>query len=416
MYTQNKYNSLKLPLRRLHIRIELINERDVVVGSLEGVAIDGNISLDSDSTYRRSGSLSMILDKKYNVLPNPSSKIWFNKRCNISIGLSNFNDSINWFNLGRFAIDEVDLNYSKSEKTMSCQLKDYMAFLDGTLGGYTTHKTLIKAGEVTIAEAIRATVAHLGKISIENIGIKDYSALVPYDIEKSPNTTVYEIVDELVNMYMGYDFYFDENGYFIVEKIKDKKNDPVIEVFDGEDKDFTLDTNPKIDFKNVKNNIQIWGRQFEDGSQIKWGYKNRCARNDKTELNTIMGLKTGDICHIYSENNSYVWNGETWELLDFKVVPIFNVENIGEKPFAYSDDNIFTEEQAKLRAEYELQQKSNLAETVRFSCVPLYHLNVNHKIEINIDNEIKGDYIIKSIDIPLDISSPMSISANKIYY
>ncbi len=415
MITQNQYNVLRQPTRSLNIKIDLINENDIIVDSFEGIATEGTINLDGNSTYRRSGNMTVVFDKRHNLLPKPDSKIWLNKRIGIHIGLKSYFDEIVWFNMGRFAIDEVDLNFNSAEKTMSCQLKDYMAFLDGTLGGILSHKTVIEEG-TPISVAIKSVLTGLVKISIEDIRIGDMDLTLPYTIEKEAGSTVYELIKEIIELYAGWDFFFNENGVLIVEKIRDKKGDPVIEVFDGTEKDLTLNNNPKINFSNVHNSIWVWGRQLDDGTQIKWNYRNRWSRKDKIELDSLTDKQDGDICFIENENKSYAWNGSIWELLDFKVAPIFNIEKIGEKAWVFSDDKVFNEEQAKLRAEYELQQKSNMAETVSFSCVPLYYLQPNQKINLNIDNLIQGDFIINSVTVPLDIQSDMTVNCHKIYY
>ena len=51
-----------------------------------------------------------------------------------------------WFDMGRFAISDVELNFSTVDKTMSCSLLDYCAFLDGTLSGILSHKIVIDEG------------------------------------------------------------------------------------------------------------------------------------------------------------------------------------------------------------------------------------------------------------------------------
>lgn len=48
MLTQKQYNVLRRPTRRLNIRIDLINEKDMKVGSFEGIAIEGSISFNRD--------------------------------------------------------------------------------------------------------------------------------------------------------------------------------------------------------------------------------------------------------------------------------------------------------------------------------------------------------------------------------
>ncbi len=414
MTMQEQYSVLRQPVRRLNIKIDLLNENDVIVGSFNGIVIDGNISLDGSSTYRRSGNFTMVFDKKYNLLPSPSSKIWLNKRLGLSIGLKNYFDEIIWFDMGRFAISDVDLNLNTIEKTISCNLLDYCSFLDGTLGGVLSHQTIIPEG-TPISEAIKSLVSQLGKFSIEDVSISGETLVTPYTIEKASGTSMYDLVKELLELYMGWDFYFDENGYFIVEKIKDKSNDSVVETFDSSDKDFTLNSSSKIDFKNVRNSFFIWGRQLNDGTKIKWVYRNRWSRDNYSDLDLLTDKQIGDITYIVSEDKSYVWSGVNWDLLDFKTIPMFSIEQIGEKIHTYESDQLFNEEQAKLRCEYELKQKSNFAETISFDIVPLYYLGIFNKISIDNGNEIKSDYLINNISVPLDISSSMSINASKIY-
>lgn len=415
MISQNQYSVLRLPTRRLNIKIDLINEKDIIIGSFEGIATDGNVSLDGTSTYRRSGNLTMIFDKKYNLLPNPSSKIWFNKRIGIHIGLKNYFGEIVWFDIGRFAIDEADLNFDVNNKSISCQLKDYMAFLDGSLGGTIPNKIIIKEG-TPINEAIKVSLSGLGRVSVEDMKVNNIDLKLPYTIEKESGSTVYELIKEIVDLYPNYDFYCDENGYYTVEKIRNKKNDPIIENFDGTERDLTISSSSQTNFKTVKNSIYIWGRQLDNGVQVKWCYRNRWARDGKADLTNLdEDKKNGDICFLRNENKSYSWKDDRWELLDFNVIPMFNIESIGEKIFTKSQENIFDNEQARLVAEYELEKHSNTSEDISFTCVPLYYLEPFQKIKVNVDNIIKGNYLIKSVSVPLDISSAMSVTANKIY-
>lgn len=415
MLTAKEAFLLKQLNRRISVKIDILSKNNIVVGSFEGIAIDGNVTMDGKSVYRRSGNLKMAFKREYNILPSPSSKIWFGNKCSIKIGLKDYYDNMTWFNLGDFAMDEVELNINSAEKTLSCSLKDSMSFFDGTLGGKLSHKTVIEADSVTINEAIKTIIGSLTRYSMENIGFNGSTALVPYTIEKEPDSSIYELIKELLDLYMGFDFYFNEKGYLIVEKIKDRSTDPIIEYFDGQDKDFRLSTVTKMDFKNVRNSMYVWGRQLDTGEKIKWVYKNKYSRKTVTAMSAILDKEIGDICYVEENNTCYYWNSE-WSALGFKVTPIFNIENIGEKIGVVSKDQLYTVEQAQLNAEYELLNYSNFAETVNFDCVPLYHLKPNHKIRLNIDDNINGDYLIDSVSIPLNISNPMSITCHKLYY
>lgn len=392
-----------------------MNESDITVASFEGIATGGSINLDSSGNYRRTGNLQMVLREEDNLIPNPESKIWFNKRIGVHIGLQDWNDEILWFNMGRFAITNVNLDFNSTEKTISCDLLDYMAFLDGTLGGELSHETRVVAQGATINQAITAALGSLGKVSLDNVEINGSLATVPMDIEMSPGSTVYDLVKQLSDLYKNYTFYFNDEGYFRLQQIKNHKTDAI--VWDFTDIDLSLNYSRALNFANVKNNVWIWGKQLENGTQIVQNYKNKYARNTVIEMNTISDMATNDICHVINDDMSYVWDGTDWELLTFTVVPDFRSESIGDKILALSHDEIYTEEQVKLRCEYELTNYSNWAETVSFDTVPIYALKPEEKIKLYIPEiGIDGEYLTKSITIPLDISGSSSIQTEKIYY
>src|SRR5690606_34067997 len=130
-------------------------------------------------------------------------KIWFNRRIKVYVGLSDWNDDIVWYNMGKFAIDKVDSNNSQDNRSLDLNLLDYMAFLDGTLSGHLSHKTkLTVESGVKINEAIRTSVEHLSKVMIDDFKIEGLDAKIPYDLEFDPNSTVYDIVKQLTELYM----------------------------------------------------------------------------------------------------------------------------------------------------------------------------------------------------------------------
>ena len=62
-----------------------------------------------------------------------------------------------------------------------------------------------------------------------------------------------------------------------------------------------------------------------------------------------------------------------------------------------------------------LTQYTNAAETINISSVPIYFLQPNTKIWINdLENNIKGEYIISTLSFPLSYNGNMSITAKKV--
>lgn len=61
-----------------------------------------------------------------------------------------------------------------------------------------------------------------------------------------------------------------------------------------------------------------------------------------------------------------------------------------------------------------LYQHLVLNETISISCLPIYYLEVNRKIEVeDMETKIFGDYIINSISIPLNYNGTMTIQATR---
>lgn len=416
MLTQEQYLALQQRTRHLHVRLELLNEQDQVIDGLEGVATDGTINLSADSTYRRTGNLTMVLDEKYNLLPSPTSRLWLNKRVAVYVGIDSFT-GIQWFPLGRFAIGNIQVAKDLTSQTISCELLDYMAYLDGTLGGTLESGVLILAESVSISEAIATTVTDLPKKAIEIVEINAMPAMVPYDIEKSAGSTTYDVLKELADLYKNYEFYFDVNGYFRFAEIKKRMNDPVTWDFSA----IPLSLNDSADFnlKNIKNSIWLWGKLWETGSgsfQATWVYRNRFARETVAERNNISSKQLGDICYVRDIQTSFVWNNTDWEELDFNVDPDFNIEQIGEKVAVVNGDNVYSYEQAVINTKFGLLEQSNFAQTVSFNTVPIYALQPNTKIYLKSEEiGVEGEYLIKTISLPLGLGSS-SVQCEKIYY
>lgn len=410
--TQQQYLVLKQPTRKLKIRIDLIDKNESVISSLEGIATDGGVSLDSDSTYRRSSNLSLILNKENNLLPSPSSKIWFNRRVAIYVGLHSYLDETIWFNLGRFVVQNARATDSGAEKSLSLQLVDYMHLLQNPL----THETRIQNKGITVNQALKSCLMEsLTKVSLDNVQVDGSNLTLPYNIEKPHGTNIYEMIKEISEIYMNYEFYFDENGYFILSEIKNRKQDPV--VWDFTDINVEIDISNSFNFDNVKNSVWVWGRKDEYGVQTYTNMRNRFSRDTTISRDSIASKDKNDICYVISEDKSYIWSGSAWSLLDFNVIPMFNIENIGEKIEVASEDNIQTDLQAYTKARHMLTKTKHFAETVSISCIPLYSIKPNQKIKIeNPDVGISGEYIVTRASVPLDISTPMTIEAEKLYY
>ena len=263
---------LKQPNRKQIVKIDLLNNRELIVSTLIGVVIDGGISISNKSAFRRNGSLSLLVHNSQ-LTPSPTSPIWLDKRVSISVGIESYAYGVIWFNLGRFAYTGCNIVENIEDTVINLDLSDYMSFLDGTLGGRTTTKIKMIDKDTKINQAIKGILTGLCDFSIENLSLNGRDLVLPYRIEKAQGITIYELVKEISNLYMGYEIFFDTNGFFIFQKIRNGKSDEYIWNFD--EMDYSISKNTNIDFTKVFNDIWIYGHTDNYGVQIIYHLTNR---------------------------------------------------------------------------------------------------------------------------------------------
>lgn len=414
--TQDMINVCLQDFRTIYCKIEILNSDYAVINSIEGIVLDGTTNQSIINNYRRNGSLTLVVVDNVPLAPVKGSNIWFNNIIRIWIGIENFlTNKIVYMNQGIFCIkDYTNLIDVKQGQQVTLDLVDLTATLDGTLNGQLINTVQLIAQSTDINTAVLTTIRDLGKISKYNIN--GSTELIPYNVIQQPNTSIYNLISVLVNLFLNYEFFFDEDGYFVYQKIPDLQADPI--AFDMTGINITVQYQQKLDFSNIKNAVYCWGKQQSDGTQPYWVYRNTFSTITDTEMNAITGQVQGDICYVSNDNKSYMWDttSSTWTVLDFNVVPDFNITNIGVHNWVINDNNCYNVSQAKLQCEYNLWLKSNFGETVTFSCVPLYFLLVNTKIRLNVpDYNIVGDYRITNIQTSLKVDQPMQIQCAKVY-
>lgn len=361
----------KQSVQEQHTRIELLNSNDIVVEKIEGITISGNISIDSTSNIRRTCNLELVLNKDNLVPRDKDSKIWYDKRFRLYVGVKNFaTDEIEWFNKGVYYFKNPVINLGKDNATISIEGIDKIYTYTKEGNGHLQYTTKINAG-TPVFEAVKNLIGLNGETrfiinDVENLTI-------PYEITKNQTATILDFLEEIKDLYMGYEFFYNEEGVFIWQKIRDRKNDNVQYVYDEEDGSIVSYSNTP-DWNNVYNNIIVWGMQPKTGSQIK--------------------------ATISNKNNNK-----------------FGSDYIKEKTFVVSENTIQTKEQADLRAEYELYLHSNLNEKVVLNSIQILDLDVNKIITINKDGiGVNGNYVIERLSYNLGLDGTMNLEARKLYY
>jgi hypothetical protein len=371
MWTQDQYNVLIQRTRELNIKIEVLNSNDNIVDKIEGIAIDGSIDITSESAIRRTCDLKMALKTK--LIPSPSSPIWLNKRFRLWVGIRSVaSGEIIWFNYGIYVISDPSIDIQVASKTISIKGYDKACLLNDDVSGQLMNKVIIESG-TPISDAIKSTVITQGLETRVLIDTSSYTT--PYQIEKDAGNTVWDIVEELTNLYMSWESFYDINGFFVFREKKNKLNSPIIWNF--EDKDYTLNGSQNINFKNIRNNFNIYGKLLDDGTQIK-------SSKTLTDVN--------------SPNSN------------------FTVEKIGQRNYFKENDKLCTQQQADDWRDWEIEQHTNFQEKININSIPIYILDVNQNVYFNnIENNLVGKYCITNISVSLRPDGNMGLQAYRIY-
>lgn len=372
--TQTDYDLAQAKVRNTRIKIEVLNFKFQTISSLEGRATDGSISIDSTSDIRRTCNITLAIERTDNLI-SPAGELWLDKFIKIYVGVDNPRDNNNtvWWNMGIFLINNPNTVYNANTGTVTFEGLDLMAKLTGRRNGQLPAiSTVVPAGS-KIADVVKQTITQLGgfdKYIIEDVGYE-----IPYDIKKDIGSTVYDLLAEIRDLYSSWEMFFDTEGVFHWQQIPDGQDEPVVLDFDQLYQPLIISDSIDIDFENVKNNVIVYGRLLDNGEQV-------------------MGTA-----------------------IDTAINSPFNVDTIGRINYIVDDERIYNNDLARQRARYELFLHARMNNTIALEIVPIYWLNdVNVKIKYtNKEIGIDGEYLIKSMEIPLGLGSNMTINAIKVY-
>lgn len=461
--TNEQFSTALQRIQSRYIRIELLNYQFQTVDSLEGIATAGSITIDANSDVRRTGNITLVVtNSSFEV--TPGGKIWLDKYLRIWVGTQNLRggDTV-WTNCGIFIIDAPSYSYDNSTNTLTLSLLDLMAKLTGTRNGYLPGLPVsFEAGE-SIRQAIISTIA-LGGFTQYMVDDPPAPGTIPNKLEFGQGSTIYDLLNGLVSIYPTYEMFFDVNGTFIYREIPTGADDPVLV-------DDTLwsvvVSNEQVvpDFQNIKNVIEVYGRTHDpayfsaettvSGSNINLsitsvtGYSegliygftltdNPGYTNMSLQINELgsypVTLDDGQTPAVIQAESGEVYycvqfQGTYWNWLGHLQAYGYAEDNNPDSPFytqgsvgvlrlpLFGDEyeNIFSDDLATQRADYELYMHTNMNSTITLTCLPVYWLDVNILVQYTARNSQTGLYLIKNITYGLAPTDNMSVTLMTFY-
>ena len=179
----------------VYTRIIVLDWYERPLEAVEGRVLSGSVSLNGDSSVRRTASLSVKIFNDSELYNNVDSLFSINKKIFIETGLKNNYAHLGedfypdyptiWFPFGVFVITACSVTHDLTGVTINLTLNDKMCLLNGTAGGvipastnFESYDTLGPDGDlhteyIQINRMIPEIVNHFGGEDLNNIIIND---------------------------------------------------------------------------------------------------------------------------------------------------------------------------------------------------------------------------------------------------
>lgn len=280
------YNIISQQNKSIYVVIDLLDWAEDKIAELQGIVTGGSLSLQGDSSVRRTCSLDMTLQEDYADLTSTKNLISINKKIRIKIGVENnlekyahLGEKV-WFNLGIFILTSCAINTVLESTTLNITAQDKMVLLTGDVGGEISgmlevNKIYDENDNVTyqtVEEIIRYAVVGLGgenpaKVIINDIPEFIKAPMIYYnetgqlltlnknwevvprgtadsttyktgdyvgyimdkfrytgEMIKQPGDTIVSILDDIKNYLGNFEYFYDVDGNFVFQEVKNYLN------------------------------------------------------------------------------------------------------------------------------------------------------------------------------------------------
>ena len=369
---------LKRPTIKPRFRLFVLNpdetinyevpEEDIIINS-------GNFTENYQNGQRKSVNINLInVDGKYTPSINT---IWVHDRFRFDIGLE-FDGQVYWFPRGIYILGNPSADHQDSDKQVSLTLVDKFAVLEGKAG------TLEATYEIPVDSDIEQAI--MGILTLDNgsgypIDLKPiiydraFKGLkMPYTLSKDAGSTLGEMLLEIGTI-LNAEVYYNSQGNLCFINI----NETTLDVqkaslwdYSDEDRDYGGAT-ANYDFENAVNEVHVVGD------------------NINNEIFSAMAK---------NEN---------------PVSPLC-IQRIGRRIEYINDSNIYSDDLAQQRANYELRKFGILKTTmnIQVSFNPLLFVNNLVTITDKYYNLTRERFLIQSISYTIGNESQMTVSCSNI--
>lgn len=369
---------LKRPNYQARYRLFVLNSDETIDYEIpqEDIIINsGNFTENYQNGQRKSVNVSLVnIDGKYTPSINT---IWVHNRFRLDIGLQ-FDGQIYWFPRGIYVLGNPTASHANSDKQVTLTLVDKFAVLEGKQG------TLEATYEIPVDSDVKQAI--IGILTLDNgsgypIDLKpiiyDQSfegIKMPYTLSKDAGSTLGEMIIEIGTI-LNAEVYYNSQGNLCFINI----NETTLDVQKASLWDYSEDNrdyhgaSASYDFENAVNEVQVVGDNINN-----------------------------EIFSAYSQNTN-------------PASPLC-IARIGRRIEYINDSNIYSDDLAQQRADYELRKfgilKTTMTVTVSFN--PLLFVNNLITITDEYYGLQRARFLIQSISYTLGDQCEMTLTCSNI--
>lgn len=367
---------------RPRFRLSMLYQDESFKEDISEYLINGSGTLNITYQQGQRRSLSFTLDNHSGKFtPNGlQGVLWLDSKFKLELGMEFENGDIVWNSAGIFVVGQPNATRQQANKTVDVQCYDKFALLDGTLGGVLDSTYQVDEGK-NVYQVIEETLLQDNgngypidsKEIVFDSSLKDQKT--QYTLSKSPNDSFGDLLIDLADM-MSCDIYYGVEGNLIVRSgIKDisQVNKPTLWSYSDKEWEYISNTTT-YDFTKVKNKVTVVGANANGDNVFA-----QTAENINPQSPTRISV-------------------------------------IGIKQYYLEDSNIYSDDLAQQRAEWELNRLSILQQTIQVSSTFMIHLDVNNCIALNdtFFDYTDNRFIIQSLSVPLSVDGTISIECTNI--
>lgn len=376
---------IKEPIFNLQCKISFLNpdqtlQREITPDILD---LSGEINTSFSDGIRR--TINLKLDNQNNKYDIDVNKMWLGQMFKVEMGMV-VDDVTIYYPQGVYYIKKPTITNTPNSRYIQIQAVDKWGFLNGNVFGNldATYKTMKSSN---IYDATRQllkfdrgngmpldyqepilTSYYVGKYYVTD-GVRYYYLNAPYDSEIDCTKTFADILLDYKKMLVGI-IYYDASGHLTIEAAQEDIMDTTKEIlwyFNNGDAEL-MEDKVSYNFEKLYNDIVIWG-------------------------NTVTGhTATARVSNTNPKSDT-------------------NIYIVGRKTKTYDDKNYYSDEQCLALAKYYLKRTTILQKSINMSCTPMYHLDVNKLVDIQLPQDSKSQrYLINSIKTPLAPSQKMELN------